>query len=172
MRARTLALRLPSPPHTTRAMLQRRKRLIAERTSGSGWVLPQIVEHMLTAPDFHFDSISQIRMKGWSRGRCVLVGDAGYSVALASGQGTSVAMVGAYVLTGELAAHKHDLPSGIRAYERDLHDYVLHNQDIALAQHAQNTAPSAPSEEDSGPSDFGALTLQYELKDYADRRIF
>ena len=101
-------------------------------------MLPQIVEHMMTAPDFHFDSISQIRMDSWSRGRIVLVGDAGYSVALASGQGSSVAMVGAYVLAGELAAHEDDMARGIASYENDLREYVLRNQETALEQHAQN----------------------------------
>lgn len=158
------------------------KRLMAERLSGGGWVLPQIVEHMMTAPDFHFDSISQIRMDAWSRGRVVLVGDAGYSVALASGQGTSVAMVGAYVLAGELATHKDDLANGIALYESDLRDYVVRNQDIAIDQHSQNAAlqPTAAGEPttagertDSGERavaeglpDFGALTLPFDLKDY------
>ncbi|ATB36180.1 hypothetical protein CYFUS_001594 [Cystobacter fuscus] len=152
------------------------KRLMAERLSGGGWVLPRIVEHMMTAPDFHFDSISQIRMEGWSRGRIVLVGDAGYSVALASGQGTSVAMVGAYVLAGELAKHKDDLASGITSYESALRDYVIRNQDMAVKQHEQNAGLQAPTvgepsdEEENGAADglpdFGALTLPFELKDY------
>ncbi|RYZ40973.1 MAG: hypothetical protein EOO71_13965 [Myxococcaceae bacterium] len=152
------------------------KRLMAERLSGGGWVLPRIVEHMMTAPDFHFDSISQIRMDGWSRGRIVLVGDAGYSVALASGQGTSVAMVGAYVLAGELAVHRDDLARGIASYENALRDYVVRNQDIAFEQHARNAALQASAADrptDEGESateedlpDFGALTLPFEFKDY------
>ena len=156
--------------------IEAQKRLLAERLSGAGWVLPQILEHMMTAPDFHFDSISQIRMDSWSRGRIVLVGDAGYSVALASGQGTTVAMVGAYVLARELATHKDDLASGIASYENDLRDYVIRNQDIALHQHAQNaalqsTAAGEPMDEGEnaaadGLPDFGALTLPFELKDY------
>lgn len=155
------------------------KRLMAERLAGAGWVLPQIVEHMMTAPDFHFDSVSQIRMDGWSRGRIVLVGDAGYSVALASGQGTSVAMVGAYVLAGELATHKDDLASGIASYESELRDYVVRNQEIAFEQHAQHANPRAPapgeptdpaeSVADGDLPDFGALTLPFELKDYHGR---
>ncbi|RKG96636.1 hypothetical protein D7X32_35375 [Corallococcus carmarthensis] len=156
--------------------IEAQKRLLAERLSGAGWVLPRILEHMMTAPDFHFDSISQIRMDGWSRGRIVLVGDAGYSVALASGQGTTVAMVGAYVLAGELATHKADLANGITSYENDLRDYVIRNQDIAIEQHARNAAPQAtaagePAHEGEnaaadGLPDFGALTLPFELKDY------
>jgi len=154
------------------------KRLLAERLAGGGWVLPQIAGHMMTAADFHFDSISQIRMDEWSRGRVVLVGDAGYSVALASGQGTSVAMVAAYVLAGELARHPDHLASAIASYESDLREYVVRNQDIALEQHSQNAAlqsitAGTPADEAEGASavglpDFGALTLPFDLKDYQD----
>lgn len=144
------------------------KRLLAERAAGAGWVIPQIVEHMLCASDFHFYSLSQVRMHGWSRGRIVLVGDAGYAVSLGTGQGTTVAMVGAYFLAGELAVHKHDLRGGIAAYEEGLRGYVTRNQDIALEQSAK---PSEPTDEPEiaadGIPDFGALTLPFELKTYS-----
>ncbi|ELX09504.1 monooxygenase FAD-binding [Janthinobacterium sp. HH01] len=78
--------------------IEAQKRLVAERMADGGWVLPQIAEHMMRASDFHFDSMSQVRMDSWSRGRAVLVGDAGYSVSLATGQGTTVAMVQPIVL--------------------------------------------------------------------------
>jgi len=149
------------------------KRLVADRVAGGGWVLPQIVEHMLRAPDFHFDSISQIRMDNWSRGRIVLVGDAGYSVALATGQGTTVAMVGAYVLAGELAMHKDDLIAGAAVYEHELRGYVLRNQDAALEQNADQEAmmagePSEAAEPTSSEAlpDFGQMVQPIALKNY------
>lgn len=149
--------------------LEAQKRLLADRVAGAGWVIPQIVEHMQRATDFHFYSLSQVRMSRWSRGRIVLVGDAGYAVSLGTGQATSVAMVGAYVLAGELAAHPEDLVGGITAYEDSLRAYVIRNQDVALEQ---NTKPDEPMGE--GPSagsipDFGALTLPFALKDYQGR---
>lgn len=149
------------------------KQLVADRVAGGGWVLPQLVEHMMRAPDFHFDSISQIRMPSWSRGRVVLVGDAGYSVALATGQGTTVAMVGAYVLAGELATHKDDLAGAQAAYAGELWDYVLRNQDDALMQNAaQETrmageplaAETATAAE--GLPDFGQMVQPIALKNY------
>lgn len=150
------------------------KRLMAERVAGAGWVLPRIAKHMMTAPDFHFDSVSQVRMDSWSRGRIVLLGDAGYSVALASGQGTTVAMVGAYVLAGALAMHVEDLAKGIASYENELRDYVTRNQEIAFEQHAQALDLQTPGEPtdnaenaaEGGLPDFGALTLPFQLKDY------
>ncbi|XXU67047.1 FAD-dependent monooxygenase [Sorangium sp. So ce1097] len=144
------------------------KRLLAGRAAGAGWVIPQIADHMLRATDFHFYSLSQVRMSRWSRGRIVLAGDAGYAVSLGTGQATSVAMVGAYVLAGELAMHKDDLVGGIAAYEDVLRAYVTRNQDIALEQ-----SPKADEPADEGQTapvgsipDFGALTLPFDLKDY------
>ncbi|MDI1484835.1 FAD-dependent monooxygenase [Polyangium sp. y55x31] len=146
------------------------KRLLADRVAGAGWVIPQIVEHMLRATDFHFYSLSQVRMNRWSRGRIVLVGDAGYAVSPGTGQATSVAMVGAYVLAGELATHKEDLVFGIAAYEDCLRAYVIRNQDIALEQNAR---PYEPTYEDEtappgGIPDYGALTLPFALQNYED----
>lgn len=152
--------------------IEAQKRLVAARLAGGGWVLPQILTHMMKAPDFHFDSISQVRMDGWSKGRIVLVGDAGYSVALASGQGTSVAMVGAYVLAGELATNQTDPVAGIASYERALRDYVLRNQAIATTQQAKNAEIIAPEPSGEAPADtlpdFGALTVPFALPHYGD----
>ncbi|KYF69888.1 FAD-dependent monooxygenase [Sorangium cellulosum] len=144
------------------------KRLIADRVAGAGWVIPQIVEHMLRATDFHFYSLSQVRMSSWSRGRIVLVGDAGYAVSLGTGQATSVAMVGAYVLAGELAMHKDDLVGGIAAYEGGLRAYVVRNQDIALEQSAKpdETTDEGQTAPIGSIPDFGALTLPFDFKNY------
>ena len=147
------------------------KRLLAGRVAGAGWVIPQIVEHMLRATDFHFYSLSQVRMRSWSRGRIVLVGDAGYAVSLGTGQATTVAMVGAYVLAGELAAHADDPVRGIAAYEEGLRAYVIRNQEVALEQDTKTdaTTDANPADTAFGIPDFGALTLPLALKDYQTR---
>jgi 2-polyprenyl-6-methoxyphenol hydroxylase-like FAD-dependent oxidoreductase len=144
------------------------KRLVAERVAGAGWVVPQIVEHMMAASDFHFDSMSQIRMDAWSRGRIVLVGDAGYSISPATGQGTTVAMIGAYVLAGELAMHKEYPLAGIAAYENALRDYVLRGQDRALASNAAD--PQAEPDESGGmaDADFGRMVQPISLRNYPE----
>ncbi|MES2199728.1 MAG: hypothetical protein V4489_06135 [Chlamydiota bacterium] len=53
---------------------------------------------MRGSSDFYFDSMSQIHMPYWSKERIALVGDAAYSATPLSRQGTSLAIVGAYVL--------------------------------------------------------------------------
>jgi 2-polyprenyl-6-methoxyphenol hydroxylase-like FAD-dependent oxidoreductase len=78
--------------------------VLAKAYQGIGWEVPKLLEMMPSAPDFYFDVAAQICMARWSRGRVVLVGDAGYCASPMSGQGTSLALIGAYVLAGELAA--------------------------------------------------------------------
>jgi 2-polyprenyl-6-methoxyphenol hydroxylase-like FAD-dependent oxidoreductase len=84
---------------------------------------------MWDASDLYFDSISQVHVDGWSRGRVVLLGDAGYCPSPASGQGTNLALVGAYVLAGELALAGGD-PSGSAGYENAMRAYVERNQKL------------------------------------------
>jgi 2-polyprenyl-6-methoxyphenol hydroxylase-like FAD-dependent oxidoreductase len=99
------------------------ERLLAERLAGAGWRVPALLEAMPDAPDFYFDSISQVRVPRWSRGRVVLLGDAGYCGSPLAGKGTSMSLVGAYVLAGELLGA--DRPeSGFAAYQRLMAGYV------------------------------------------------
>jgi 2-polyprenyl-6-methoxyphenol hydroxylase-like FAD-dependent oxidoreductase len=105
---------------------------LERRMAGEGWVRPQLLEYMRSAPDFYFDEMSQIKMDRWSQGRVALVGDAGYCCSPLSGQGTSVALLGAYVLAGELATACQDgtvdYALGFANYHREFNDYVRRNQ--------------------------------------------
>src|SRR3954452_6029716 len=87
--------------------------------------VPRLLAAMPDAPDFYFDSISQIRMPSWSRGRVTLVGDAGYCSGPAVGGGTSVAAVGAYLLAHHLGAAGGNHAAAYPAYERAMSDIVL-----------------------------------------------
>ena len=101
---------------------------LERRMADEGWVRPQLLEYMRSAPDFYFDEMSQIKMDRWSRGRVALVGDAGYCCSPLSGQGTSIALLGAYILAGELAAAGDDYAAGFANYYAEFHDYVARNQ--------------------------------------------
>ncbi|HEY5347518.1 MAG TPA: FAD-dependent monooxygenase, partial [Rhizomicrobium sp.] len=78
------------------------KALIAARFGGDGWETPQILACLAAADELYFDNVSQIRMPHWSRGRVALIGDAAYCPSLLAGAGSAFAMLGAYVLAGEL----------------------------------------------------------------------
>jgi 2-polyprenyl-6-methoxyphenol hydroxylase-like FAD-dependent oxidoreductase len=83
---------------------------------------------MRDAPDFYFDSLSQVHLDRWHSGRVGLVGDAAYCASPASGQGTSLALVGAYVLAGELTTADHE--AGFAAYESLMRPFVVRNQKL------------------------------------------
>jgi 2-polyprenyl-6-methoxyphenol hydroxylase-like FAD-dependent oxidoreductase len=84
-------------------------------------------------PAFYFDSITQLRMDTWSRGRVTLVGDAGYSPGPAVGGSTTLAVVGAYVLAGELARVGGDHERAFPAYERAMAEHVRGSRAVALS---------------------------------------
>jgi 2-polyprenyl-6-methoxyphenol hydroxylase-like FAD-dependent oxidoreductase len=104
------------------------KALVAERFAGAGWEVPRLVAAMQGAADFVLDPMAQVLLPAWSRGRVVLLGDAAWSPTPLTGLGTSLAMVGAYVLAGELPAA--DLPTALRRYEEVLRPYVTAAQKL------------------------------------------
>ena len=81
---------------------------------------------------FYFDSITQLRMDTWSRGNVTLVGDAGYCPGPAVGGSSSLAVLGAYTLAGELAAAGGDCARAFPAYEQAMADAVQGSRAFAL----------------------------------------
>lgn len=135
---------------------------LERRMAGDGWVRPQLLEYMRSAPDFYFDEMAQIKMDRWSRGRVALVGDAGYCCSPLSGQGTSVALLGAYILAGELKAAAQDgtvdYEAGFTNYHREFSDYVKRNQWLVV----DNIPGGAPIPQEV----FDRIVASITLKDY------
>ena len=107
---------------------ERQKQLLAEAYAGEGWQVPALLDAVKTTRDFFFDSVTQIRMPAWSTGRITLVGDAGYCPTLLTGYGSQLALVGAYVLAGELQSARGDHRTAFPAYERELRPFVDQKQ--------------------------------------------
>jgi len=152
------------------------KDIVARELAGDGWHMPRLLELMRSAPDFHFDSAAQVHLDSWSRGRVVLLGDAGYCGSPLSGQGTTMAMVGGYVLAGELKAADGDHTTAFTAYEKELRDYVHANQEVAVtnqrrrrAEVAQETAGATEAAEalvETGAEEFAQVVASYSIKEY------
>ncbi|MET7773117.1 FAD-dependent monooxygenase [Nocardia sp. NPDC005366] len=100
------------------------QRLIRERLAGGGWHCEAVLAAMTDAPDFYFDELARIELPTWSRGRVVLLGDAGYCGSPLTGQGTAMALVGAYLLAGEITAHTTDHHRALTSYEDRLRPFV------------------------------------------------
>ncbi|MEV7092290.1 FAD-dependent monooxygenase [Amycolatopsis sp. NPDC051045] len=93
--------------------------LVAQLFAGTGWETPKLLEALAAADDLYVDSISQIHLDRWSKGRVVLLGDAAWCAG-PGGSGTGLAMMGAQVLAGELAAAGGDHVTAFAKYEQRL----------------------------------------------------
>ena len=122
------------------------KRLLRERMAGYGWWTPRILEHLDDAPDFYLDQVAQVVMDRWSSGRVGLLGDAAFSSSPMSGQGTGLALVGAYVLAGELAAAGWDPEAGFAGYEARMRSFVEANQEIGRLNAGTRDVPGPDPE--------------------------
>jgi 2-polyprenyl-6-methoxyphenol hydroxylase-like FAD-dependent oxidoreductase len=71
-------------------------------------------------------------MAEWARDRVVLVGDAGYCASPMSGQGSSLALIGAYVLAGELAAAGGDHKAAFAEYDHLMRPFIAVNQALGI----------------------------------------
>ena len=116
--------------------------LLEAAFAGDGWQVPRMLEAAREAPDLYFDAMSLIEMDSWSRGRVVLLGDAAHCASPASGQGTGIALVGAYVLAGELAASGGDPAVAFERYETAMRGYVAVNHALARKYAKEMTVES------------------------------
>ncbi|MGW5667733.1 FAD-dependent monooxygenase [Micromonospora sp. NPDC003776] len=106
------------------------QRLLAARFADVGWGAADLLAAMADAPDFYFDRYGQVRMDSWSAGRVALLGDAAWCPSPLTGQGTSLSLVGAYLLAGELAAAGGDHRIAYRRYEEVLRAHVRKGQEL------------------------------------------
>jgi len=112
---------LPETPGSQKALLR-------EIYGGDGWECDQMLAELERAGELYFDTVSQIRMPNWSRGRVALIGDAAFCVSLLAGQGSALAMISAYVLAGELAMVGGRYSEAFAGYEARLKSYIGRKQ--------------------------------------------
>lgn len=122
-----------SMPTTNRA----RKDALMHAYAGMGWECPAILAAMEQAGDIYFDSISQIRMSAWAKGRVALVGDAAACPSLIAGEGAGFALAEAYVLAGEIRRHPSDVHAALASYQARLMPFIARRQ-----RYAEKLVPS------------------------------
>lgn len=111
--------------------ISQQKQMIHDRFGAEKWQAPKMLQYMDQADDFYFDSISQIRMDRWSSGRVALLGDAAGCASPMSGMGTSMAVVGAYILAEELKRTDGNHNKAFEAYEKKMRPFVTAAQKLA-----------------------------------------
>jgi 2-polyprenyl-6-methoxyphenol hydroxylase-like FAD-dependent oxidoreductase len=109
----------------------RQKELLCDAFAGMHARVDSWLAEIDHTPAFYFDSISQLQLDTWSRGRVTLVGDAGYCPGPAVGGSTSLAVIGAYVLAGELAQANGDHARAFAGYEREMAETVRRSRAFA-----------------------------------------
>ena len=122
--------------------VQRQKELLRGTFTGMDPQVNRWLDELDRTPSFYFDSITQLQLDTWSSGRVTLVGDAGYCPGPAVGGSTSLAVVGAYVLAGELARARGDYAAAFAAYESTMREPVLRSRAFARGA-AKSLIPSS-----------------------------
>jgi len=130
--------------HAPTALLTYRTTDIQEQFSGSridrlrsvfSGMDDPVVRHVLDsledAPDHLFDSVHQVRMSRWSKGRVVLVGDAAWCMNLYSGMGATSSLRGGAALSAALREHPDDLATALDAWEARLRPFITKHQRTA-----------------------------------------
>ncbi|KAK7943484.1 uncharacterized protein PG986_012597 [Apiospora aurea] len=114
------------------------KALLEEHFRDAGWECERVLREMETTDDFYFDMVAQVKMDRWSKGRVVLLGDAGYCASPISGLGTMLAFTAAYNLAGCLQDYikgvTPDPSSGLAGYEAKMRPIVDEAQGLAPGQ--------------------------------------
>jgi 2-polyprenyl-6-methoxyphenol hydroxylase-like FAD-dependent oxidoreductase len=115
-------------PAVARSDTEAQKQLVADQCAHLKGEFPRFIDAMKVTDQFYYNELAQIRMPSWSKGRVVLAGDAAHCASPFSGKGTSLALVGAFVLVRELVRHWDHPARAFAAYEHRMRPYVNLNQ--------------------------------------------
>lgn len=152
LQSRIITLR-PDPHGTTRAMFtimprnkeqksawqnasragrQKQEELVRQEFANAGWQAERLLGAMSKAPDFYFQAIQQIKMDKWSDGRVICLGDTAFAPTPLTGMGTSLAILGGYLLAGELTQlQEGEHPAkALEAYEKVFRPFVEKTQEV------------------------------------------
>ncbi|OTA99295.1 hypothetical protein M426DRAFT_76467 [Hypoxylon sp. CI-4A] len=104
--------------------VEEEKAAMAEVFRGAGWRTEEILKAMQDTDDFYLEYLCLVKLDSWSRGRVTLLGDAAWCPTATTGMGTTSAIVGAYVLAGEIgrrckdgSGDKQSLTAALKAYD-------------------------------------------------------
>jgi len=122
------------PVEYDRRNADEQRALLTRHFAGAGWQCDALLSATAESDDFYFDSFLQVHMPTISQGRVTLAGDAGYCASPLSGMGTSLALVGAYVLAGELvdagSLDAERIQAALQRYESVMRPYIDRCQDL------------------------------------------
>ena len=112
--------------------VQRQKAAMSSKFAGLGWEADRMVKGMMSSENFYFEELSQVKLDRWHYGRCALLGDTAYCPSPLTGQGTNLAILGAYVLASKLEKHPQNPEQAFEEWEAEYRSYVEKVQPIPL----------------------------------------
>jgi 2-polyprenyl-6-methoxyphenol hydroxylase-like FAD-dependent oxidoreductase len=92
-----------------------------------GWISDDVLREYKESEPIYFDPATMVIMPRWHRGRVALIGDACGCLTLLAGQGSHMAMAGAYVLAEELA-RRDNHREAFAAYQKRIKPHVDRKQ--------------------------------------------
>jgi 2-polyprenyl-6-methoxyphenol hydroxylase-like FAD-dependent oxidoreductase len=116
----------PDPDHMS---LEDKKAVLQKRLRGSGWECDRIADALDDVDDLYLGPLHQIKAGRWSSGRCGLVGDSAHCPTPYTGMGTTLAVIGAYILANELGTND-DHRQAFAAYERKFRTFAEESQKL------------------------------------------
>ncbi len=108
---------------------EQQKAFLIDHFRDAGWEAPRVLAGLETTGDLYFDVLRQVKMERWSSGRVVLTGDAAWCATPIAGIGTTLAIVGAYVLAGEIA-EQPSLADAFERYDQIMRPFVEKGQNV------------------------------------------
>lgn len=106
------------------------RQIAGEHCRALSWRMPELLPALMETDDFYFGEVAQVKMERWSAGRVALTGDAAYCPSPLTGQGSSLAVVGAYVLASELNRFPDDHGRAFERYDERMRPFVILNQNL------------------------------------------
>ena len=99
---------------------------------GGAWITDDVLREYAQDKPIYFDPATMVVMPRWHRGRVALIGDACGCLTLLAGQGSHMAMAGAYVLAEELARNDNHREA-FAAYQAAIKPHVDRKQKESAA---------------------------------------
>ncbi|KAI5208589.1 oxidoreductase [Aureobasidium subglaciale] len=116
--------------------IEQQKALLEGLYEGVGGIKDRLIDGMNNSTDFYFTRVVQVKLETWHNGRCGLVGDAAYCPSPLTGQGTTMAILGSYMLAGELIANPNDPAAAFTNYKKKFGPFVQAEGAIPLGGRA------------------------------------
>ena len=132
----------PEIPEFDYTDLDQHKGLLEKTFAGIGWRVPEFLAAVRVARDLYFDSVARVDVADWARGRVALLGDASSCVSL-FGDGSTLAIAGAYQLATALAENPADPKTAFARYQT-IHSKLVASKQKHLAHAASRIVPKTP----------------------------